>query len=140
VYPPHGFTDVPPWVEDAVRWAKGEGIVDGVTPTTYAPDDPITRAQVVRMKYRIAGSPDVTGIDPHPFTDVPAWVEDAVTWAANPDNALPLVTGITATTFEPRDDITRGQVARMDWRLAITPDAWTDPDEAPRAMVFQAGP
>ncbi len=139
VYPPHGFTDVLPWVEDAVRWAKGEGIVDGVTPTTFVPNDRITRAQVVRMKYRFAGSPDVTGIDPHPFTDVPVWVEEAVRWAANPDNALPLVTGITSTTFEPTEDITRGQVARMDYRLAITPDAWETPADAPRAMVFIAG-
>ena len=139
VYPPHGFTDVAPWVEDAVRWAKGEGIVDGVTPTTFVPDDPITRAQVVRMKYRFAGSPDVSAIDPHPFTDVPAWVEEAVTWAADPDNALPLVTGITPTTFEPTEDITRAQVARMDWRLALTPDAWADPGAAPRAMLFVAG-
>ena len=138
-YPPHGFTDVPPWVEDAVRWAKGEGIVDGITPTTFAPDDPITRAQVVRMKYRFAGSPDVSGIDPHPFTDVPAWVDDAVRWAADPENVLPLVTGITPTTFEPNDDITRAQVARMDYRLALTPAAWADAGDAPFSMLFTQG-
>ena len=136
-YGPHPFTDVPAWVEDAVRWAYGEGIVTGETPTTFAPDDPITRAQVTRMVYRFAGSPPVGGIDPHPFTDVPAWVEDAVRWAANADNPLPLVTGITPTTFEPSDDITRGQVVRMAWRLALTPGAWLDPDAAPATMLFQ---
>jgi hypothetical protein len=136
-YGPHPFTDVPAWVEDAVRWAYGEGIVTGETPTTFAPDDPITRAQVTRMVHRFAGSPPVGAIDPHPFTDVPAWVEDAVRWAANTDNPLPLVTGITPTTFEPADDITRGQVVRMIWRLALTPDAWLDDEVAPTTMLFQ---
>jgi hypothetical protein len=136
-YPPHPFTDVPAWVEDAVRWASAEQIVTGITPTTFVPGDPITRAQVVRMKYRFAGSPDVGGYPDHPFVDVPAWVEDAVTWAANTDFPLPLVTGITPTTFEPTDDITRNQVVRMDWRLGITPGAWDEPDEAPDSMPFR---
>ena len=138
VYDPHPFTDVPPWVEDAVRWAAGEEIVTGETPTTFAPLDPITRGQVVRMVYRFAGSQDVSGIDPHPFTDVPGWIAEAVRWAANPDNALPIVTGITPTTFVPGDDITRGQVARMVYRLAITPAAWADPESAPATVPFIA--
>jgi hypothetical protein len=125
-------------VDDAVRWAYGEEIVTGETPTTFAPLDPITRGQVVRMVYRFAGSQDVSGIDQHPFTDVPAWVADAVRWAANPDNALPIVTGITPTTFVPADDITRGQVARMVYRLAITPAAWADPESAPATVPFIA--
>ena len=138
--PDHPFTDVPAWVDDAVTWAYDEGIVTGVTPTTFVPNDPITRAQVVRMKYRFAGSPSVTGYPAHPFTDVPAWVEEAVTWAANTDFPLPLVTGITPTTFEPSDDITRNQVARMDWRLGITPEAWEDTGDAPYTMPFRTPP
>jgi len=138
-YGPHPFTDVPAWVADAVTWAYGEGLVTGITPTTFEPNDPITRAQVTRMKYRFADSPDTSGIDPHPFTDVPAWVADAVTWAADPDNPLPLVTGITPTTFEPNEPITRAQVARMDHRMALTPAAWTDAGDAPPAMLFQRG-
>jgi hypothetical protein len=136
-YPAHGFTDVPGWVEDAVRWAKGEGIVDGITPTTFEPNDPITRAQVVRMLHRYAGTPPVTGIDPHPFTDVPAWVQDAVTWAADADLPLPLFTGITPTTFEPNDPITRAQVARSVYRLSLTPAAWADPEDASGQVIFR---
>jgi hypothetical protein len=136
-YDPHPFTDVPPWVEDAVRWAYGEGIVTGETPTRFAPGEPITRGQVVRMVYRIAGSPPVAGIDPPPFDDVPGWVADAVRWAANPDNPLPLVTGETPTQFNAERSITRGQVARMIWRLAITPAAWDDDVDPPRTVPFR---
>ena len=100
-------------------------------------NDPITRGQVVRMVYRVAGSPPVAGIDPPPFDDVPAWVADAIRWAANPDNPLPLVTGETPTQFNAEEDITRGQVARMVWRLAITPEAWLDPSSAPSTVPFR---
>jgi len=73
----------------------------------------------------------------HGFSDVPVWVQDAVRWAANTNNPLPLATGITPTLFEPNDPITRGQVARMDYRLAITPAAWVDPDLAPLPLPFR---
>lgn len=135
-YPPHGFTDVPAWVDQAVTWAKAENIMTGITPTLFKPNDPITRAQVVRAKYRLAGEPDVSALPAHPFTDVPAWVTDAVRWAA----ANSLVTGITPTLFKPNDPITRGQVARTDYRLAINPDAWDDPDTAPPTLPFRPGP
>ena len=136
-YPPHPFTDVPAWVEDAVRWGFGEGIVTGETPTLFKPGELITRGQVVRMVYRVAGSPDVGAIDPPPFTDVPGWVADAVRWAANPDNALPIMTGETPTQFNAEEDITRGQVARMVWRLALTPEAWADVGDAPGTVLFR---
>jgi hypothetical protein len=138
-YPAHPFTDVPPWVEPAVRWAYGEEIVTGITPTTFEPNDPITRGQVVRMVYRVAGSAPVAGIDPHPFTDVPPWVADAVRWAADTDNPLPLVTGMTPTTFAPNSNITRAQVARMVWRLAITPRAWDELVDPPVTVPFGRG-
>ena len=134
--PPHGFTDVPGWVEDAVRWAKANTIATGITPTTFVPNDPITRAQVVRMKYRLAGEPAVVSLPLHGFSDVPPWVEDAVRWGANTDNPLPLLTGYDNGTFRPNLDITRAQVVRMDYRLAITPAAWDDPGTAPATLPF----
>ena len=42
-------------------------LITGITPTTFVPNDPITRGQVVRMLHREAGSPD--GNPAHPFTD-----------------------------------------------------------------------
>ncbi len=138
-YPPHPFTDVPAWIEDAVRWAYGEEIVTGETPTLFEPDDFITRGQVVRMMYRVVGSPDVSGIDPPPFTDVPGWVADPIRWAANPDNPLPIMTGETPTQFDAEEDITRGQVARLVWRLALTPNAWEGSVDPPLTVLFSRG-
>jgi hypothetical protein len=50
-----------------------------------------------------------------------------------------VVTGITPTTFEPDDPITRAQVARMVWRLALTPSAWDESVDPPVATPFGRG-
>ena len=39
---------------DAVIWAAGEGITTGTTDTTFSPNDPCTRAQIVTFLYRAA--------------------------------------------------------------------------------------
>jgi hypothetical protein len=116
----HPFTDVPPWANDGVTYVHTYKIAEGITATTFEPNSNITRAQLVRMLYRMAGSPQPC--DPnyqHPFTDVPAWVEDAVTWASC-DNGTdpPVVTGTTSTTFSPNTNSTRAQTVRMVHRFS----------------------
>jgi hypothetical protein len=64
----HGFSDVPPWVDEAVRWltcpAHGPGgstaIATGYRDGTFRPNNPITRAETARMLQRFdeAGHPD----------------------------------------------------------------------------------
>ena len=48
------FTDVPAnkWYATPVLWAVKEGITDGVTETSFAPENPCTRGQVVTFLYR----------------------------------------------------------------------------------------
>lgn len=49
-----GFNDVKPgaYYEAAVKWAKDNGIVGGVSSAEFAPDAPITREQMALMLYR----------------------------------------------------------------------------------------
>ncbi|MBQ6809879.1 MAG: S-layer homology domain-containing protein, partial [Firmicutes bacterium] len=50
------FTDVTEdWYKNAVLWANQNGIVNGTSATTFAPDDPITREQLVTILYRYCG-------------------------------------------------------------------------------------
>jgi uncharacterized protein (DUF1800 family) len=82
--PPHPFSDVPPWVDDAVRWITANGYASGYPDNTYRPGDNITRAAVTRMLYRIHAEV----VDPLTageraavlalFTDVPATGDDPV--------------------------------------------------------------
>lgn len=53
---------------EAVRWAYEQGITNGTSATTFSPDKPITRGEVVTMLWRMSGSPKPSGKTP--FTDV----------------------------------------------------------------------
>ena len=112
--PQHGLSDVPAWVGDAVRWAKGNDIMTGYPDGTFRPNQPITRGQTIRAVFRAEGQP--VGA-PHPFSDVPGWLADAVNWAAHdPDGggaAQPIMTGYPDGTFRDTLDITRAQTTRL---------------------------
>ena len=42
------------WYTEAVRWAAGEGIVEGYSETAFGPNDPITREQLAAILWRYA--------------------------------------------------------------------------------------
>jgi hypothetical protein len=110
-YPAHGFADVAAdtYFNDAVAWAKAEGITTGTGPTTFAPHAAVTRGQLATLLWRRVGSP---GSQPaHGFSDVPAgqYYSVAVAWA----KAQGITTGVTPTTFAAGDDVTRAQAAAM---------------------------
>jgi hypothetical protein len=46
------FTDVSGWAYEPIAWCYKEGITSGTTATTFAPNDPCTRAQMVTFLYR----------------------------------------------------------------------------------------
>lgn len=97
-------------------------MMNGMSATTFEPNGTLTRAQLVTILYRHAGSPDVTGL-PNPFADVApqAWYAKAVIWAA----ANGVVKGTSAATFAPEDAITREQIAAILYRYngeAVTED------------------
>jgi hypothetical protein len=110
-YGAHGQTDVPGWLEPAVRWAKATGVVPPYPNRTFRPNLAMPRAQVVAAAWRMDGSP--TGLPEHGLTDVPAAIEQAVRWAVNGD----YMAGFSNDTFRPNDPITRGQVTRMLYRI-----------------------
>lgn len=61
---PHGFIDVTrPWQQDPVSWMAEEGITTGTSPTTFSPDEPLTRGHLVTFLYRYNDSPPVA-LDP----------------------------------------------------------------------------
>lgn len=113
------FIDVVPGVYyyDAVTWAIAQGITNGTTATTFSPDAPCTRGQIVTFLWRAAGSPSVSGNNP--FNDVQPgdyWY-DAVLWAVSKG----ITTGTSATMFSPNDSCTRGQTVTFLYRNADSP-------------------
>jgi hypothetical protein len=123
----HSLVDVPAWVAAAVNWAAYNppgpttGFMSGYPDRTFRPNNPMTRSEVVRLMYRLAGSPSVAGLPGHGFWDVPSWVNDAVTWAAHdPDGAGPLkpvVNGYPDGSFRGNNHVTRAELTRALYRL-----------------------
>ena len=107
------FTDVPAssYYAKAVAWAIENGITNGMTETTFAPDATCTRGQGVTFLYRaLKGSAGATSS----FVDVPAnaFYADAVGWAVSGK----VTDGTSNTTFSPDDNCTRGQIVTFLYR------------------------
>ena len=119
---PNPFTDVKDveYFCEPVLWAAESGITMGTTPTTFAPEETCTRAQVVTFLWRAQGQPEPAS-KVCPFDDVKPedYFYKAVLWAVE--------NGITAGTapgkFSPEDPCTRAQVATFLWRAQGKPDA-----------------
>ena len=112
------FTDVDggAWYAEAVRWAASEGIVTGVSDTSFAPNAEITREQLAAILHRYAGEP-ATAANLAGYADgasVSAYAVDAMSWCVEHD----IITGTTATTLEPQGTATRAQAAAMLMRFA----------------------
>ena len=107
------FIDVPAgsYYAKAVAWAIENGITNGMTETTFAPDATCTRGQGVTFLYRaLKGSVGAASS----FVDVPAnaFYADAVGWAVSGK----VTDGTSNTTFSPDDNCTRGQIVTFLYR------------------------
>lgn len=62
--PRHRFSDVASaWMHAPVSWMAAQGITTGVSTEEFAPDKPLTRAELVTFLYRYKGQPAVA-VDP----------------------------------------------------------------------------
>ena len=107
------FTDVPAnaYYAKAVAWAVENGITNGMTETTFAPDATCTRGQSVTFLHRaLKGSASGSTN----FTDVAsdAFYADAVNWAV----ANNVTNGTSNTTFSPNADCTRAEIVTFLYR------------------------
>lgn len=91
---------------NAVLWAAENGITAGYTPTTFAPNDTITRAQCATFLWRAEGYPDHTVENPFRDIEEDTYYYDAVLWAV--ENGI--TAGYYEDQFAPNMGCTRGQV------------------------------
>ena len=115
-YSPRGnfFLDVlgGKWYYDSIDRAADLGLMAGVSAGHFAPEDNVTRGQLVTLLYRYAGGEE-EAVPPEilPFTDVPsgAYYAKAVAWAYK--NRI--VSGVNEVSFRPNSEITRQEMAQM---------------------------
>lgn len=99
------------WFFTAVMWCYNNGIMYGVSATEFAPQSQMTRAMLVTILWRYAGSPDAGEVT---FADAQrdTWYSTAVAWAS--ENGI--VYGYDETTFGVNDPITREQMYTILYR------------------------
>ena len=107
------FTDVSAsaYYAKAVAWAVENGITNGMTETTFAPDATCTRGQSVTFLHRALKG---TASSSANFTDVKsdAFYADAINWAV----ANNVTNGTSNTTFSPNADCTRAEIVTFLYR------------------------
>ena len=110
------FVDIvaPVWYADPVLYAYEQGLVNGMTATTFAPLTEMNRAMLATLLSRMAGvqgTPADAG-----FSDIPAgdWYANGVNWAFSAG----IVGGYPDGTFKPFDQLSREQLAVFLYRYA----------------------
>ncbi|MBR7032287.1 MAG: S-layer homology domain-containing protein, partial [Clostridia bacterium] len=121
------FTDVKEgqWFHDAIRFVWERDLMNGMTDTTFGPNQSMTRAQIVMILSRMSGD-NVKGMSSQlKFTDVKksAWYADAIGWAVK--NGI--ATGMSDTKFQPDSPVLRQEFAAffvryMNYKGITLPD------------------
>ncbi|WP_342471880.1 leucine-rich repeat protein [Metasolibacillus sp. FSL H7-0170] len=106
--------------KDAIEYVRAQGLFQGTSATTFNPNGSITRAQMAAVAVRwieqhcaedSTVAYCVTSNAAMTFTDVAPnhWAASAIAKI----NALNLMTGTSATTFNPEGDLTRAQAVKV---------------------------
>lgn len=111
---PFGDTFANAWYHNGVHYCIDNGLMGGYGNGMFGPNDKISRAQIVTILWRIAGSPTVNYS--MNFTDIleGSWYGEAVRWATS----VGVASGYGEGKFGPDDSITREQFAAMLYRFA----------------------
>ena len=114
----NNFTDVKEsdWFYPTVKYVSENGIVNGYEDGTFLPNTSITRAMLVTILYRAAGSPRIESDSKFSDVEITDWFGASVIWAS--ENGI--VNGYEDGTFLPNNNITREQIATIVYRYAKT--------------------
>ncbi len=118
------FTDVKTgsWYEDAVAWASANGIVNGMSETSFAPDAHVTREQMCSLLARFLTYEGISlaeTAEASDFTDkssIGAWALSDVEFC----QTAGLISGYPDGTFKPKGDATRAENAAVFERMINT--------------------
>lgn len=137
---PMTFTDVPAgsWYYDAVAWGMANGIVSGYDNEHFAPDDLLTREQIITILWRTDGEPNENAS--LSYSDISAisdYAKSAITWAAAHD-----IIENSGSALKPGENITRAEMAQLLYNYLgqdeIQPTQTPEPTAEPTATSTPA--
>ena len=100
------------WFVSAVDELTQKGIMTGVEEGVFGPYQPVTRATVILVLWRLDGSPEAEVAEP--FPDVEPWFATAAAWA----KGYGIATGYLDGRCGGRDMVSREQMASFLYRYA----------------------
>lgn len=134
-----GFTDVPAgkYYSAPVAWAVKQGITSGTSATTFSPNAPCTRVQIMTFLWIANGRPAPKAISTQ-FTDMPdnKTFQKAISWAVEKK----ITAGVSTARFGSNNACTRGQAMVFLWVAAGRPQPkklTTQFTDMPQNKTFQ---
>lgn len=111
------FKDMPKddnWSHKGIDYCVKNQLMNGMENNRFQPFFNTTRAQLVTVLWRMAGSPEPESETPFEDLKANSFYEKAVTWGY--ENGI--VNGVTETAFYPNSSVTREQMAAFFYRYA----------------------
>ena len=104
------------WYAEEVLWASQRGIMGGYGNGRWGIGDPVTRQDMATILWRYEGEPTASAAGISDGDSVSAYASAAVNWAVSTGIVAP----VSGTTFAPRDNATRAQIAAalMNYTMA----------------------
>ena len=105
------FTDINKndWFYNDVKFVFDKKLMTGTSEEKFSPDMTLNRAMMITILHRISKDNSVAKTDIFNDVEKNSWYENAVNWGF--ENKI--VTGTSATTFAPMDNLTREQLCVM---------------------------
>lgn len=131
------FTDVQThWAKNAIEAAVSEGLFSGTSATTFSPNTGVNRGMAVTVLGRAARAVGAPVYASEKFTDVAYndYFAPYVGWAAQ--NGV--VSGLSASTYGPSQNVTREQLAVMIAGYAQKTGKQLKQENAPQAFADAA--
>lgn len=123
------------WYASSVAYVYAQGLMRGVSDTSFDPEGTLTRGMMAQIMYNMAEEPEapITAI----FSDLKAgaYYTDAVAWGV----ANGVLMGYSATVFGGEEDLTREQMAVMLYRYVQAQEPDKDVDMSVLAAFSDSG-
>lgn len=95
------------WAEEYINTLTSRNIINGKTESSFAPEDNITRAEIVTLLFRLSGAQGEYSAAGFADVNDNDWCKDAVAWSKEKGIAK----GVSDSEFKPEDLVTREQIA-----------------------------
>jgi len=131
-----GYTDVPKdaWYAEAAEYCREHGLMAGTGADIFSPDDAMSRAMMVTVLHRLAGTPEAAAAAAFPDVKGGTWYAEAVSWASREK----IILGYPDGTFRPDDPVTHEQVALIFQRYSGDPNVQTIGSDTPKSPATRA--